>query len=54
MTGCDTTSAFYRKGKKLPFKKLKEDVELQHKVQVFNDSQACTEDIAAAGNLLFW
>ena len=49
MTGCDTTSAFYRKGKKLPFKKLKEDVELQHIVQVFNDSQACTEDIAAAG-----
>ena len=48
MTGCDTTSALYRKGKKLPFKKLKEDEELQRKVQIFNDAQASTEDITAA------
>lgn len=49
ITGCDTTSAVYRKGKKGPYKKLQQDVMLCKKMQIFNDPQASADDIAAAG-----
>ena len=47
-TGCDTTSAVYRKGKRVPFRKLKDHPALCAMVQVFNDEQASSDDVAAA------
>ena len=48
-TGCETTSAVYRKGKRVPFRKLKDHPALCAMVQVFNDEQASSDDVAAAG-----
>ena len=47
-TGCETTSAVYRKGKRLPFRKLKSQPALCA-VQVFNYHQASRNPKAAAG-----
>ena len=49
VTGYDTTSASYRKGKHSPFNILKQDHSLQHKVEVFNGPQASADYIAEAG-----
>lgn len=49
VTGCDTTSAPYRKGKKIPFKRLTEDAALRTQVQVFNNPNSSADVIAAAG-----
>ena len=48
-TGCDTTSAVYRKGKRVPFRKLQAQPALCTAVQVFNDPQASKNAVAAAG-----
>ena len=48
-TGCYTTSAVYRKGMRVPFRKLKDHPALCAMVQVFNDEQASSDDVAAAG-----
>ena len=48
-TGCDTTSAVYRKGKRVPFRKRQAQPALCTAVQVFNDPQAFTNAVAAAG-----
>lgn len=48
MSGCDTTSAFFRKGKVKTFECLS-DTELRETVSVFNDSRAEHDDIAKAG-----
>ena len=48
-TGCDTTSAVYRKGKRLPFRKLQAQPALCTAVQVFNDPRTSRDHIAAAG-----
>ena len=48
-TGCDATSAVYRKGKRVPFRKLQAQPALCTAVQVFNDPQASKNDVAAVG-----
>ena len=48
-TGCDTTSAVYRKGKRVPFRKLQAQPALCTAVQVFNDPHASKNAVAAAG-----
>lgn len=48
MSGCDTTSAFFRKGKVKTFQCL-DNIELRKTVSVFNDPRANREDIAHAG-----
>ena len=48
-TGCDTTPAVYRKGKRLPFRKLQAQPALCTAVQVFNDPRTSRDHIAAAG-----
>ena len=48
-TGCDTTSAVYRKGKHVPFRKLQSQPALSTAVQVFTDHRATRNAIAAAG-----
>ena len=48
-TGCDTTSAVYRKGKHVPFRKLQSQPALSTEVQVFTDHRATRNAIAAAG-----
>ena len=47
-TGCDTTSAVYRKGKRVPFRKLQAQPALCTAVQVFNDPHASKNAVAAA------
>ena len=49
ITGCDTTSAVYRKGKRVPYKKLKENPAIRQKMQIFYDPNASRNDVAAAG-----
>ena len=46
-TGCETTSAVYRKGKRLPFRKLQAQPALCTVVQVCNDDQTSRNAIAA-------
>ena len=48
-TGCDTTSAVYRKGKRVPFRKRQAQPTLCTAVQVFNDPQASKNAVAACG-----
>ena len=48
-TGCDTTSAVNRKGKRVPFRKLQAHPALCTMVQLFNDHRAPKNVIAAAG-----
>ena len=48
-TGCDTTSAVYHKGKRVPFRKLQAQPALCTAVQVFNDPQSSKNAVAAAG-----
>lgn len=47
MTGCDTTSALYNKGKATAHRRLKSNGHL--KVAVFNDAGASKADVCAAG-----
>jgi hypothetical protein len=49
MSGCDTTSAPYSKGKKKVFGLLENDLKLRHTVAIFNDCQSSPEEIASAG-----
>lgn len=49
VTGCDTTSAPYRQGKKKAFKLLKQSETLRNTVNIFNLATASHEDIATAG-----
>ena len=49
ITGCDTTSAVYRKGKRVPYKTLQKNPAIRQKLQIFYDPEASAEDIAAAG-----
>lgn len=49
MTGCDTLSAPFRKGKKLSFKKLSNNDDLRKRVDVFNTSDSTADDVASAG-----
>lgn len=49
VTGCDTTSSLFKKGKKQAFRLLQSNEELREKVVVFNDKDASHEDIAQAG-----
>ena len=53
-TGCGTTSAVYRKGKRVPFRKLQAQPALCTAVQVFNDPQASKNAVAAAGEVFLW
>ena len=53
-TGCDTISAVYRKGKRVPFRKRQAQPALCTAVQVFNDPQASRNAIAAAGQAFLW
>ena len=53
-TGCDTTSAVYGKGKRLPFRKLQAQPALCTAVQVSNDPQASKNAVAAAGKAFLW
>ena len=48
-TGCHTTSAGYRKCKRVPFRKLQAQPAVCPAVQVFNDPRASRNAIAAAG-----
>ena len=49
MTGCDTTSAPFRKGKRLSFRKLANNDELRKHVDVFNNYGSSPNDVASAG-----
>ena len=49
MTGCDTTSALYRQGKKKAFKLLLRCPELKTCVEVFNDPSLSESDVKWAG-----
>ena len=53
-TGCDTTSAVNRKGKRVPFRKLQAHPALCTMVQLFNDHRAPKNVIAAAGEAFLW
>lgn len=48
-TGCDTTSALHKKGKVTPYKILRSNTELQHKVKIFYDASADCDKLAEAG-----
>ena len=48
-TGCDNTSAVYRKGKRVPFRKREAQPSLCTAMQIFNDPQSSRNAIAAAG-----
>ena len=52
-SGCDTICAVYRKGKRVPFRKLQAQPALCA-VQVFNDPQAYKNAVAAAGEAFLW
>ena len=53
MTGCDTTSALYRQGKKKVFTLLQRNRELQHQVvKVFNDPKFSTDSVSSVGKKL--
>jgi hypothetical protein len=47
--GCDTTSAFYRKGPVTGFNKLQNDPELQKDVEIFNNPHVSQDCVASAG-----
>ena len=49
VTGCNTTSAPYRRGKKKAFKILKSDVMLAEEVNVFNQVSASSTDVITTG-----
>ena len=49
MTGCDTTSAPFRKGKRLNFAKFSKNNDLRKRVDVFNNSESSPDDVASAG-----
>jgi hypothetical protein len=49
MTGCDSTSVLFRRGKKFAFTQLRDNVELQKVADVFNDHISNSEDVAVAG-----
>lgn len=49
ITGCETTSAVYGKGKKLHYKELREDPALGLKKQVVSDPQVSADDVTVAG-----
>ena len=48
-TSCDTTAVVYRKGKRVPFRKLQAQPALCTAIQVFNGPRASRNAIAAAG-----
>lgn len=49
VTGCDTTSAPFRKGKKNAFQKLKSNAALRERMEIFNCSSSSVEDVTMAG-----
>ena len=49
ITGCDTTSAIYRQGKKKAFRVLKNSVHLQKCAATFNESTASKDMLVSAG-----
>lgn len=49
MTGCDTTSSFYHKGKIKEYNIFKENEQLQRPVKIFNQKNASKFEIAKAG-----
>lgn len=50
MTGCDTTSALYRQGKKKAFTLLQKNPDLQHRVvQVFNNPTSSPDSVSSVG-----
>ncbi|XP_028418322.1 uncharacterized protein LOC114543611 [Dendronephthya gigantea] len=50
MTGCDTTSALYRQGKKKAFNLLQKNEELRREVvSVFNDPTSSPDSVSSAG-----
>lgn len=49
VSGCDTTSSIFRKGKVKSLSLLKKEEQLRHTVSVFNDSDATKDQIAVAG-----
>jgi len=50
MTGCDTTSALYRQGKRKAFNLLQKNHELQgHVVKVFNDPTSSPDSVSSVG-----
>ena len=49
MTGCDTTSALYRQGKKKAFNLLNKSQDLQKCAHTFYESNASTDSVTAAG-----
>lgn len=48
-TGCDTTSALYKKGKRTAWKLLSTSEDLRNKVKIFNMPGAIRSDLEAAG-----
>jgi hypothetical protein len=48
-TGCDTTSAPFRLGKKKAFNMIRKDISMIEKVDIFNNANAIKSDIIAAG-----
>lgn len=52
-SGCDTTSAAYRKGKLSCFKLFKKQAVLQGIADIFNSPSSSHEAVAAAGNKIF-
>ncbi|GBM52384.1 hypothetical protein AVEN_100966-1 [Araneus ventricosus] len=51
-SGCDTTSALFRQGKK-KFINILKSTELQKVVNIFRDENACPDDIDEAGQKVF-
>ncbi|KAK3919857.1 Zinc finger protein 302 [Frankliniella fusca] len=51
-SGCDTTSAIYKKGKVQPWMKLEENYQLRECAKVFNDPSASRGEISKAGEKL--
>ncbi|KAE8743484.1 hypothetical protein FOCC_FOCC010907 [Frankliniella occidentalis] len=49
LTGCDSTSAPYNKGKKDPLQKLQDKEEFRRIISIFNSEGASAEEIATAG-----
>ncbi|KAE8740307.1 hypothetical protein FOCC_FOCC014181 [Frankliniella occidentalis] len=49
ISGCDTTSAAYNKGKKTAWKALDEDVEMRQVVNIFNNAASSREAVIEAG-----
>ena len=52
MTGCDTTSAPFRKGKKKPLMLARHSVEFRSHLVIFNNKQSDNVSIAEAGEKL--